>query len=207
MLERIFVPEEEVSLFSTSNRLERLQGKVIPIDNNYPINDRISAVKAKGHSQGHTTYELETDAGRLLFWGDIVHVPSVQFANPDLTWQLDSNQAEALETSGSPARHSGACGLAPGTGVAAPRHPIGRHVGAVALAETRNARFVKYRERLRCDGERESSRLSFMLYHPQIFAHGVDIECRGDALVAGERRSDRRSLDLEDIGAAGRLGK
>ena len=96
-LERIFVPEEEISIFSTSARLRSLREKVVPIDNNYPISDNISAVKATGHSQGHTAFELETGAGKLLFWGDIVHVPSAQFLNPELTWQLDGNQPEALE--------------------------------------------------------------------------------------------------------------
>jgi hypothetical protein len=31
----------------------------------------------------------------MLIWGDTVHVPSIQFAMPELTWELDANQNQA----------------------------------------------------------------------------------------------------------------
>jgi hypothetical protein len=31
----------------------------------------------------------------MLIWGDTVHVPSIQFARPELTWELDANQNQA----------------------------------------------------------------------------------------------------------------
>jgi hypothetical protein len=31
----------------------------------------------------------------LLIWGDTVHVPSIQFARPELTWEYDADQAAA----------------------------------------------------------------------------------------------------------------
>jgi glyoxylase-like metal-dependent hydrolase (beta-lactamase superfamily II) len=96
--ERIFVGQEEAPMFETSNRLARLRERVVPIDNNYPISDRISAIKAAGHSLGHTAYEVESGDNRLLVWGDIVHVPSAQFSQPELTWELDGDQQDAMET-------------------------------------------------------------------------------------------------------------
>jgi hypothetical protein len=33
-----------------------------------------------------------------LIWGDIVHVPSLQFSRPELTWGVDANQDQARAT-------------------------------------------------------------------------------------------------------------
>jgi hypothetical protein len=38
-------------------------------------------------------YELRSKAGRRLLWGDIVHAPFVQFGRPEITWELDEDQA------------------------------------------------------------------------------------------------------------------
>jgi glyoxylase-like metal-dependent hydrolase (beta-lactamase superfamily II) len=34
----------------------------------------------------------------VLFWGDIIHVPPVQFREPSVTIQFDTDQAQAAES-------------------------------------------------------------------------------------------------------------
>lgn len=94
-VKRVFVPHEEVSVFS--GRLAPLKGRATPIDDKFPVSERITAVKAAGHSAGHTTYEIQSSAGRLVAWGDTIHVPSLQFGRPEITWEFDSNQSKARD--------------------------------------------------------------------------------------------------------------
>ncbi|WP_200659482.1 MBL fold metallo-hydrolase [Paraburkholderia nemoris] len=91
--ESIFVPKEEVS--QISGRLAKLRDRVIPVGDNFMVSDRITAIRATGHSPGHTAYEVKSSAGTLLVWGDIIHVPSIQFGRPEITWEFDDNQPEA----------------------------------------------------------------------------------------------------------------
>ncbi|MGE7370336.1 MBL fold metallo-hydrolase [Neorhizobium sp. NPDC001467] len=96
-LERLFVPKDEAVMFETSSRLAAVRELVVPVDNNFPISDRVTAVNAFGHSIGHTAYQVEAGEERLLVMGDIIHVPSLQFDRPEVTWELDGDQEEALK--------------------------------------------------------------------------------------------------------------
>ncbi|WP_394846337.1 MBL fold metallo-hydrolase [Pendulispora brunnea] len=91
--ERIFLAKEEISIFS--GRLARLRDRATPIDDEFPISKHIAAVKAAGHSPGHTAYDIESSVGHLIAWGDTVHVPSIQFARPEITWQWDDDPSNA----------------------------------------------------------------------------------------------------------------
>ncbi|MFF8732213.1 hypothetical protein ACF073_37975 [Streptomyces sp. NPDC015171] len=56
----------------------------------------MTALPTRGHTPGHTVYDTRNEAGHhLLIWGDTIHVPSLQFASPEVSWELDSNQAQA----------------------------------------------------------------------------------------------------------------
>ncbi len=58
----------------------------------------ISPVALPGHSPGHTGFRV-TDGGRsLLIWGDVVHVPAIQFARPDVGMIFDADPALAERT-------------------------------------------------------------------------------------------------------------
>ncbi|CAJ0853275.1 hypothetical protein R20233_00119 [Ralstonia sp. LMG 32965] len=94
--ERILIPKEEVS--EITGRLAPVRDRVAPVDDGLIVSDRITAVRAAGHSQGHTVYEVRSSAGHLLVWGDIIHVPSIQFGRPELTWELDDSQPQARAT-------------------------------------------------------------------------------------------------------------
>lgn len=67
------------------NRMRRVgDGKVFP---------SVSAVLQAGHTPGHTGWLLESEEDRLLIWGDIVHLASVQVPRPDAALVFDVDQA------------------------------------------------------------------------------------------------------------------
>eukprot|EP01037_Dinobryon_pediforme_P005200 gene5202-5252_t len=57
----------------------------------------ITRVALPGHTPGHSGWRLSSGADTLLMWGDIVHLPGLQFARPDATlvFDVDPKQAEA----------------------------------------------------------------------------------------------------------------
>lgn len=55
----------------------------------------IHAVPLFGHTPGHTGYLLGEGSDSLLIWGDIVHFPHVQLAQPEVTIAFDSDPAQA----------------------------------------------------------------------------------------------------------------
>lgn len=58
----------------------------------------IRAVKANGHTPGHTAYAVESEGQKLLIWGDLVHAHAVQFARPGVSIEFDINQKQAIAT-------------------------------------------------------------------------------------------------------------
>ena len=58
----------------------------------------IQAVKANGHTPGHTAYAVESDGQKLLIWGDLVHAHAVQFAKPGVSIEFDIDQKQAIAT-------------------------------------------------------------------------------------------------------------
>ncbi|HWX49028.1 MAG TPA: MBL fold metallo-hydrolase [Roseomonas sp.] len=58
----------------------------------------VTAVHLPGHTPGHTGYRIDSGNESLLIWGDIVHVPEVQVARPQVTMQFDVDPALAAET-------------------------------------------------------------------------------------------------------------
>ena len=60
--------------------------------------DLVPGVKAQithGHTPGHTFYVAESKGQKMVFWGDIMHVAAVQFANPAVTIQFDTDSKAA----------------------------------------------------------------------------------------------------------------
>lgn len=57
----------------------------------------ITAVPLHGHTPGHSGYLIESGRDRLLIWGDIIHIPEVQFARPEIVMvpDLDPDAAAA----------------------------------------------------------------------------------------------------------------
>jgi glyoxylase-like metal-dependent hydrolase (beta-lactamase superfamily II) len=58
----------------------------------------VRAVKANGHTPGHTAYAVESAGQKLLIWGDLVHAHAVQFARPGVSIEFDIDQKQAIAT-------------------------------------------------------------------------------------------------------------
>jgi len=58
----------------------------------------ITAILRPGHTPGHTCWLLQSGDERLLIWGDIVHLPSVQVPRPDSSLIYDVDPVLAPKT-------------------------------------------------------------------------------------------------------------
>ncbi|MGW2156890.1 MBL fold metallo-hydrolase [Nonomuraea sp. NPDC001699] len=92
-LERVWIGAGDTSVFR--GRLEPIRDRVVPVSENMAINDWATAIPTPGHTPGHTVYEVRSGAGRLLVWGDTVHVPTLQFDRPKVSWEFDGDQSQA----------------------------------------------------------------------------------------------------------------
>ncbi|MFD7900890.1 MBL fold metallo-hydrolase [Kitasatospora sp. NPDC059747] len=92
-LERVWIGAGDAPVFT--GRLEPLRDRVVPVSEKAVINDWTTAVPAPGHTPGHTVYDITSGTGRLLVWGDTVHVPTLQFDRPNVAWEYDGDQPRA----------------------------------------------------------------------------------------------------------------
>ena len=60
--------------------------------------DGVSAVPLPGHTPGHTGWRIASGGDSLLVWGDIVHMPGIQFARPEIGMGFDIDGAQAIAT-------------------------------------------------------------------------------------------------------------
>jgi len=70
-------------------------GKYKPFEGDAELVPGIRAVASSGHTPGHTFYVVESKGQKLVVWGDVMHVASVQFADPSVTMQFDSDSKKA----------------------------------------------------------------------------------------------------------------
>ncbi|SFO45668.1 Glyoxylase, beta-lactamase superfamily II [Chitinophaga sp. YR627] len=70
-------------------------GKVKMFDYGGELLPGITPVATPGHTPGHTFYAVESKGEKMLFWGDIMHVAPVQFADPAVTIRFDIDPAAA----------------------------------------------------------------------------------------------------------------
>lgn len=70
-------------------------GRFKAFDGDTDLVPGIRAVAARGHTPGHTTYVVESQGEKLVVWGDLMHVAAVQFADPSVTIQFDSDPKAA----------------------------------------------------------------------------------------------------------------
>ena len=70
-------------------------GKFKPFDGDTELVPGIRAQAARGHTPGHSVYVAESKGQKLVFWGDLMHVAAVQFAQPSVTIQFDTDSKAA----------------------------------------------------------------------------------------------------------------
>ncbi len=57
----------------------------------------VRAQASHGHTAGHTVYVVESKGEKLVLWGDLMHVAAVQFDNPAVTIQFDTDSKAAAK--------------------------------------------------------------------------------------------------------------
>jgi len=62
------------------------------------IAEGIMPVWLPGHTPGHTGFRINADERCLLIWGDIVHYPHIQSAQPAVSILFDTDPVQAEET-------------------------------------------------------------------------------------------------------------
>ncbi|OXR46903.1 Hydroxyacylglutathione hydrolase [Nocardia cerradoensis] len=92
-LERVWIGAGDTSVFT--GRLEPIRDRVVSVSEQVAINDWLMAIPTPGHTPGHTVYDVTSGAAHLLVWGDTVHVPTLQFDRPAVSWEFDGNQSQA----------------------------------------------------------------------------------------------------------------
>jgi glyoxylase-like metal-dependent hydrolase (beta-lactamase superfamily II) len=97
-LNAIMIPEAAVEGFLAEPHLAQFGKLLRPLRDRDEVAERLSVVALPGHAAGHSGYAFDTHEDRLLFVGDIVHVPALQFDNPALSWGYDDDQPIARAT-------------------------------------------------------------------------------------------------------------
>ncbi|MET9181891.1 MBL fold metallo-hydrolase [Kitasatospora aureofaciens] len=92
-LERVWIGAGDTAVFT--GRLEPLRDRVVPVSQATAVNDWATALPTPGHTPGHTVYDISSGSGHLLVWGDTVHVPTLQFDQPNVSWEFDGDQPQA----------------------------------------------------------------------------------------------------------------
>jgi glyoxylase-like metal-dependent hydrolase (beta-lactamase superfamily II) len=70
-------------------------GKFKPFNGDTELVPGIRSRAAPGHTPGHTLYVAESKGEKLVLWGDLMHVASVQFPDPAVTIGFDTDSAMA----------------------------------------------------------------------------------------------------------------
>lgn len=94
-LSRLLVPRLELDMFRSEARLSRFHDRAQPLDPGQHLSASIEAIAIPGHEIGHTGFRVTSGGETLLVWGDVVHVPSLQFDRPDIAWEFDADQEQA----------------------------------------------------------------------------------------------------------------
>ncbi|WP_426323432.1 MBL fold metallo-hydrolase [Pseudoduganella sp. R-43] len=71
-------------------------GKVKPFEGNTELVPGVRSTSSYGHTPGHTTYVVESKGQKLVLIGDLMHNAAVQFPDPGVTIQFDSDSKAAL---------------------------------------------------------------------------------------------------------------
>ncbi|HMA50052.1 MAG TPA: MBL fold metallo-hydrolase [Magnetospirillaceae bacterium] len=66
-------------------------GKFQPFTGNSDLVPGIKAVNTIGHTPGHTSYVVESKGQKLVVMGDVLHVASIQFPDPDKGSMFDTD--------------------------------------------------------------------------------------------------------------------
>ena len=70
-------------------------GKFKPFNGDTDLVPGVKALATPGHTPGHSVYVVEGQGQKLVLWSDLMHVAAVQFADPSVTIQFDTDSKSA----------------------------------------------------------------------------------------------------------------
>lgn len=88
-------PKDVIEAAMTATKPYIAAGKFKPFDGDSELTPGIRAVGAYSHTPGHTIYMVESRGQRLVLWGDLMHVAAVQFPEPAVTINFDTDSKAA----------------------------------------------------------------------------------------------------------------
>jgi glyoxylase-like metal-dependent hydrolase (beta-lactamase superfamily II) len=92
-------PEEARVYFGIAQRaLAPYAARTTLIKDGTEVLPGVTAVHLPGHTPGHTGFRIASGDDTLLIWGDVVHLPGLQFARPKAGMAFDSDVALARAT-------------------------------------------------------------------------------------------------------------
>jgi len=69
-----------------------------PFASNSVLTPGITSYSSYGHTEGHTSYVIESKGKKLIVVGDLIHVPAVQLDHPEVTIGFDTTPMQAIES-------------------------------------------------------------------------------------------------------------
>lgn len=75
-----------------------LRDAVRPFETECEVLPGIHALPSPGHTPGHSCYILRSQGESLIIWGDTVHVPEVQLADPEVGMIFDTDTPAAARS-------------------------------------------------------------------------------------------------------------
>lgn len=73
-------------------------GKIETFKGDADFGGGVSAIPLPGHTPGHSGVRIASGREEMILWGDIVHIPAVQFAHPAVSIAFDVDPQAAQKT-------------------------------------------------------------------------------------------------------------
>ena len=67
-------------------------------EENIPLFSGFHGISTYGHTPGHTSYLVESNGDKILIWGDIMHMITIQMPHPEVAVTYDVNPQQAITT-------------------------------------------------------------------------------------------------------------
>lgn len=77
-------PTDSLAPYIKSNRVKSFKGNTVLLPG-------IKTVNTRGHTAGHSGYLVESKGQKLMLWGDVIHFGALQFEEPSVTIQFDTD--------------------------------------------------------------------------------------------------------------------
>lgn len=92
-------PEEMQGFFTMAREAVapyQESGRVTTFQSGDQLLEGLTVVDSVGHTPGHVSFLFQGDNDEILVWGDVVHSYGVQFANPNVAIEFDSDPQQAI---------------------------------------------------------------------------------------------------------------